>query len=199
MIPGDSLEVLPGLAFSALQMTLVGAVFLVVLSMVVYVVSRYKRCPANRVLVRYGAMKSGKAAECYHGGGVFVYPFIQDYAYLSLDPIRVNSTKVRVNDKSGDVVNVTFRMVVGIGTDQKTMENAAHRLLTLSEDLIANTADQIMRGNIRTVAMGRTVEEIERRTDEFVSDVLRSTTPEYKVIGLVIIDFEIEKVEIEKS
>src|SRR5262245_26769134 len=50
---------------------------------------RYKRCPSNRVLVIYGKAGQGQAVKCLHGGATFVWPLIQDYAYLSLEPIQI--------------------------------------------------------------------------------------------------------------
>ena len=56
-------------------------------SFVVLIVKRYRRCPSNRVLVIYGKAGGGKAVKCLHGGATFVWPLIQDHAYLSLEPI----------------------------------------------------------------------------------------------------------------
>ena len=69
----------------------VGAVFagVVVFMMVTLLASRFKRCPSNRVLVIYGKAGRGEAAKCIHGGAKFVWPLIQDYAYLSLEPIQI--------------------------------------------------------------------------------------------------------------
>ena len=49
----------------------------------------YRRCPSNRVLVIYGKAGGGNAAKCIHGGAAFVIPLIQDYSYLSLEPIQI--------------------------------------------------------------------------------------------------------------
>ena len=57
--------------------------------LLMHVVKRYKRCPSNRVLVIYGKTGGGNAAKCVHGGAAFVFPLIQDYAYLSLEPIQI--------------------------------------------------------------------------------------------------------------
>ena len=62
----------------------------VFLSLVLLFVSRYKRCPANRVLVLSGRVGGGESARCISGGGAFVWPVIQEYAYLSLEPIQID-------------------------------------------------------------------------------------------------------------
>ena len=68
----------------ALALILAAVVFLLFLTFV----SRYKRCPSNRVLVIYGKTGSG-ASKCVHGGAAFVLPLLQDYAYLDLEPFVV--------------------------------------------------------------------------------------------------------------
>src|SRR5262245_15394919 len=62
---------------------------IIVFGMLMFVAKRYKRCPSNRVLVIYGKTASGNAAKCVHGGAAFVIPLIQDFAYLSLEPIQI--------------------------------------------------------------------------------------------------------------
>ncbi|MCA9296854.1 MAG: hypothetical protein KC983_10055, partial [Phycisphaerales bacterium] len=57
---------------------------------VLFIATRYKRCPSNRILVVYGKVSGAKAARCHHGGGTFVLPLIQDYEYLSLDPLVID-------------------------------------------------------------------------------------------------------------
>lgn len=57
---------------------------IVVLALVIFVtilalVSRFKRCPSDKILVVYGRT-GGSSAKCIHGGGAFIWPVIQDYA-----------------------------------------------------------------------------------------------------------------------
>ena len=49
----------------------------------------YKRCPSNKVLVKWGVGTGSKSATCVHGGGAIVFPVFQDYGYLSLEPIQI--------------------------------------------------------------------------------------------------------------
>ena len=55
----------------------------------IFMVKRYRRCPSNRVLVVYGKVGGSKTARCIHGGGVMVWPVIQDYVYMSLEPMTI--------------------------------------------------------------------------------------------------------------
>lgn len=60
-------------------------VFFVTLSALV---ARYKRCPSDKILVIYGRT-GGTSAKCVHGGGAFIWPVIQDYAFLDLKPLSM--------------------------------------------------------------------------------------------------------------
>lgn len=56
------------------------------------VMTRYRRCPSNKVLVVYGrgiGMPAGQLSKTLHGGGTIVLPILQDYRYLSLEPMQV--------------------------------------------------------------------------------------------------------------
>ena len=67
----------------------IGAVTLLFMFFLVFIVKQYKRCPSNQILVLYGKVGVDKAAQCIHGGGKFVVPLLQDYAYLSLEPMVI--------------------------------------------------------------------------------------------------------------
>ena len=45
-----------------------------------FLASRYKRCPSDKILVIFGKVGQDQSAECIHGGGTLVWPLIQDYA-----------------------------------------------------------------------------------------------------------------------
>ena len=57
---------------------------IILLGAVSFAVSRYRRCPSNKVIVVYGKTEAAGSSKCVHGGGVFVWPLIQDFGVLSL-------------------------------------------------------------------------------------------------------------------
>nr|UWF93140.1 MAG: hypothetical protein [Bacteriophage sp.] len=64
----------------------------VIILTIIGVLSRYRRCKPNQVLVVYG--KTGgekKSAKLYHGGAAFVLPIIQSYASIMIGVITPNS------------------------------------------------------------------------------------------------------------
>src|SRR5690606_5947727 len=126
-----------GLAFGAL---------LLFLFFLIFVASRYKRCPSNRVLVIYGRVGANKSAKCLHGGGAFVWPLIQDYAYVSLEPLVIDIPLEGALSLNNIRVNVPATFTVAISTDKVLMNNAAERLLHLTGHQIRELAQDIILG-----------------------------------------------------
>jgi len=69
---------------------LAGFLLFVTLLFVVFFISRYRRCPSDKILVVYGKTGGDQSATCYAGGATFVWPVIQDYAYLDLTPLSID-------------------------------------------------------------------------------------------------------------
>ena len=131
-----------------------GGVFAVmaIFVMIVMLIARfYKRCPSNRVLVIYGRTGKGKASRTIHGGAAFVVPLIQDYAYLSLEPIQIEVPLRGALSSENIRVNVPSVFTVAIDTKSEVMQNAAVRLLGLSVGEIRKQAEEIIFGQLRQV------------------------------------------------
>ena len=167
------------------------AAALVLFGLIIMIVKRYKRCPSNRVLVIFGKTSGGNAAKCVHGGAAFVYPLVQDYAYLSLDPIQIEVPLKGALSIENIRVNVPSVFTVAIGTDPATMQNAAIRLLGLDTDEIKQQAGDIIFGQLRQVIASMRIEDINRDRDKFLESIQISLEPELKKIGLVLINVNI--------
>ena len=169
----------------------VGAAALVMLSFVILVVKRYKRCPSNRVLVIFGKVTAGHPSRCLHGGGAFVWPLIQDYAFLSLDPMQIEIPLRGALSAENIRVNVPSVFTVAIGTEAAVMQTAAIRLLGLNVRDIMKQSEDIILGQLRQVIASMTIEDINRNRDKFLDSVQNSLTPELEKIGLVLINVNI--------
>ncbi|HEY2910026.1 MAG TPA: flotillin family protein, partial [Gemmataceae bacterium] len=167
------------------------AVGVVLFGLLLLVIQRYKRCPSNRVLVVFGKTRGGNAAKCVHGGAKFVYPLVQDYAYLSLDPIQIEIPLKGALSIENIRVNVPSVFTVAIGTDPEIMQNAAIRLLGLGTPEIKQQAGDIIFGQLRQVIASMRIEDINRDRDKFLESIQKSLEPELKKIGLVLINVNI--------
>ena len=174
---------------TALLATVAGVVIL--LSIVGFLVSRYKRCPANRVLVISGSGVGTESARCISGGGAFVWPVIQEHAYLSLEPIQIDIPLRDALSFENIRVAVPSVFTVAVGTESDVRQNAAIRLLGLTQEQIKRQAQDIIFGQLRQVIASMKIEEINRDRDAFLHRIQTSLEPELKKIGLVLINVNI--------
>ena len=172
----------------------IGGVLLLVLFAGAFLASRYRRCPSNRVLVVYGKVGSQQAARCLHGGGAFVYPLIQDYAYLSLEPLTIEIELTSALSKKNIRVNVPSTFTIGISTVSEIMNNAAERLLGLDEREIAAQARDIILGQMRLVIATLSIEEINQDREKFLDLVNKNVNFELNKIGLEMINVNIRDI-----
>jgi flotillin len=160
-------------------------------SFLLLLIKRYKRCPSNNVLVVYGKVAGAQAAKCIHGGGTFVWPLIQDYDFLDLEPIQIEIPLKGALSLENIRVNVPSVFTVAIGTEPCIMQNAAIRLLKLRSQDIEAQARDIIFGQLRQVIASMRIEEINRDRDAFLNSIQISLEPELKKIGLVLINVNI--------
>lgn len=179
-------------SFPVLGVVAVGALLL--LFVAVYIATRYKRCPSNRVLVIYGKVGGQQAAKCMHGGGALVYPLIQDYAYLSLEPLTIDIELTSALSKKNIRVNVPSTFTIGISTTPDIMNNAAERLLGLGDREIAAQARDIILGQMRLVIATLSIEEINQDREKFLDLVNKNVNFELNKIGLEMINVNIRDI-----
>lgn len=161
-------------------------------------VSRYRRCPSNKILVIYGKTKSG-AAKCIHGGAAFVWPLIQDFAYLDLEPFVVPIDLKNALSQENIRVTVPTSVTAAISNTKGVMQNAAVRLLGLSRQEIEDQAQDIILGQMRAVIATMLIEEINRDRQAFLAKVNEAVSGELEKIGLYLINVNIRDIEDESG
>src|SRR4051812_2739493 len=161
--------------------------------LVVYLllINRFKRCPSNRVLVIYGKVGGGNTAKCIHGGAAFVVPLIQDYDWLTLEPMQIEIPLRDALSIENIRVSVPSVFTVAVGTDPAVMQNAAIRLLGLAPQQIIKQSQDIIFGQLRQVIASMRIEDINRDREAFLQNIQHSLEPELRKIGLVLINVNI--------
>ena len=172
---------------------IIGVIILlfVVAGAIGWFLSRYRTCPADRVLVVYGKTSGDKASKCIHGGAEFVWPVIQDYQYLDLTPIGISVDLKNALSKQNIRVDVPSKFTVGVSTEPGVMENAAERLLGQTQQAIQDMAKDIIFGQLRLVIAQMDIEEINSNRDKLLSQVSTNVGQELKKIGLKLINVNI--------
>ena len=173
---------------------IVGAVLLLFFFFVVFIVKQYKRCPSNQILVIYGKVAKDRPAQCIHGGGKFVIPLLQDYAFLSLEPMVIEIPLAGALSLNNIRVNVPSTFTVGIATEPVLMNQAAERLLFLSDKKIQEQAQDIILGQLRLVIATLSIEEINKDREKFMALINANVAEEINKIGLTLINVNIRDI-----
>ena len=166
---------------------------------------RYKRCPANKILVVYGKVGKGgsegsaRSAKCIQGGAAFVWPVFQDYGFLDLEPISIEVELTNALSKQNIRVDVPSIFTVGISKEPSIMNNAAERLFGLGNDEIKLIAKQIIFGQLRLVIATMDIEEINSNRDKFLSNIMSNVGAELKKIGLKLINVNVTDIKDESG
>lgn len=155
-------------------------------------VNRYVRCPANKILVISGRVAGEGAARCISGGGVFVWPVVQEYEFLSLDPVRIDVKLPDALSLENIRISVPSVFTVAIGIEEIVRQNAAIRLLTLSHEQIESTARDIIIGQLRAVIATMSIDQINRDREAFLQRVQHQLEPELMKVGLTLLNVNIQ-------
>ena len=161
------------------------------LSTLVFLASRYKRCPSDKILVIYGKVGTGQSANCIHGGGALVWPLIQDYAYMDLTPMTISIPLQKALSLQNIRINVPSTFTVGVSTEPGIMNNAAERLLNLHQGDIEEMAKEIIFGQLRLTVASLTIEQINQDRESFLESIRKNVAPELNKIGLYLINVNI--------
>lgn len=183
-----------GLDPSVLLLTCV--IVLLVMTTFIVILSRYRKCPSDKILVIYGKVGtaqdgSQRSAKCIHGGAAFIWPVIQAYEYLDLTPMTIQVDLRNALSKQNIRVDVPSRFTVGISTEAGVMQNAAERLLGIKIDEIKQIAEDIIFGQMRLIIATMEIEEINSDRDKFLEAVSSNVETELKKIGLRLINVNV--------
>lgn len=178
-----------------------GALFLIVL---ILIVSRFRKCPSDKIMVIYGRVGNNKdgtnrSARCVHGGASFVWPIFQAYEYLDLTPLSINVDLRNALSRQHIRIDVPSVFTVGISTEPAIMQNAAERLLGLKLKEIQDLAKDIILGQLRLVIATMDIEEINSDRDKFLLAVSGNVESELKKIGLRLINVNITDINDESG
>ncbi|MEJ2903883.1 flotillin family protein [Pedobacter panaciterrae] len=179
-------------------LTIIVVAVIVIFVMLSALIARYKRCPSDKILVIYGKT-GGTSAKCIHGGGAFIWPVIQDFAYLDLKPISIEANLVNALSRQNIRVDVPCRFTIAISTESDSMNNAAERLLGLAAPEIQELAKDILFGQLRLVIATMTIEEINSDRDKFLDNISKNVDTELKKIGLKLINVNVTDIKDESG
>ncbi len=183
---------------------LISAIALIAFMLLITIISRYKKCPSDKIMVIYGKVGNNKdgtsrPAKCIHGGAALVWPVIQSYEYLDLTPMSISVDLKNALSRQNIRIDVPSSFTVGISTETGVMQNAAERLLGLRMTEIQDLAKDIIFGQLRLVIATMEIEEINTDRDKFLDAVSSNVETELKKIGLRLINVNVTDINDESG
>ena len=197
------------------SLIIVGVVVLVAIITIIGILSRYRKCKSDELLVVYGKTGSHKekvserdakgnlvdreveikTAKVYHGGAAFVWPIIQGYEVMSMQPIQLNL--VLKNALSAQNIRVTIPTTVTVAISQEPliMQNAANRLLGADDDVKESLISDIVYGQMRLVIASMTIEELNSDRDKFLAQARDNINTELNKLGLYLMNINISDIQ----
>ena len=183
---------------------LISVIAVLAFSLLLMLLTRYKKCPSDKIMVIYGRVGQNKdgtarSAKCIHGGAAFIWPVIQSYEFLDLTPISISVDLQNALSRQNIRIDVPSRFTVGISTEPGVMQNAAERLLGLDLNEIQELSRDIIFGQLRLIIATMDIEEINTDRDKFLEQVSRNVETELKKIGLRLINVNVTDISDESG
>ncbi len=167
--------------------------FAALFAIIIFVASRYQKCPSDRILVVFGRT-SGQSARLYQGGGALVLPIVQGYAWLDLTPVPIDIQLQGALSQQNIRVNTPATFTVAISKVPGVMENAAERLLHLSQADIEAQARDVIFGQMRVVIATMPIEEINADRDKLIANISEALEVELRKFGLELLNVNIQDI-----
>ena len=179
-------------------------VVLILFMLLLMLLTRYKKCPADKVMVIYGKVGqnkdgSSRSSKCIHGGAAFIWPVFQSYQFLDLTPLSIQVDLRNALSRQNIRIDVPSSFTVGISTEPSVMQNAAERLLGLDLNEIQALSRDIIFGQLRLIIATMDIEEINTDRDKFLEAVSRNVETELKKIGLRLINVNVTDISDESG
>lgn len=162
------------------------------------IISTYKVCRADEILVKTGKLfgaKDGEVAQVIHGGGTFVLPFIQQYSKLSVSPFTVDINLQGALTKENIRVALPSNFTLRIAVEPEIMKNAARSLISMQPKDIAEQAKEIIVGQFRAVVANMLLDQINSDRETFLNEVEKNVNTELNKIGIEIVNVNITDIK----
>ncbi len=174
----------------------IGFILLMFLNMI-FLITRYKKCPPDKILVVYGKTETGQAAKCIHGGAAFIWPVIQSYAFLDLAPLNIDIKLENAITKDKAKVDLESIFTVGISDEEGIMNIAADRLLGLSTEEIRTLAYNLIESQMNLIIAMMDAEELDGNKDKLNVNIHNNIEQELKKVGLKLINLNLRKIQVQ--
>ncbi|WP_330112604.1 SPFH domain-containing protein (plasmid) [Cetobacterium somerae] len=158
------------------------------------VLSTYKKCPSDSLLVRYGI----GGTKVLEGKGLFVIPFLQSHKLMSLNPHNLD---IALDEDSGVATKDKIRIEVeadatfAVSKEEKERKVATERLLNFKQENTVALVKEILTGQLRSIVSEMNFEDLLENRKKLMEKVSESTEIELSKFGLDLMNFNIKMIK----
>ena len=169
---------------------------------------RYQKVPPDKALVVYGRRSTIQVRDAagqtharqvgyrfVQGGGTFVIPVLEHFAWLNLSTHTVEPEVTDVVTREGVPLTVEGVAQIKIKSDNVSIATAAEQLLGKNDSEITTIAQKTLEGHIRGVCATLTVEAINADRAALSSKIQEEAVPDFERLGLEITTFTIKDIK----
>ena len=154
--------------------------------------SRYIKVPPNKAMVVYGhKFKEKEGMSIRTGGGKWVIPIIESWAWLDLGITTLNIHVTDVVTKEGVMLDVEAVTQTQIDPQEDSLKTAAVMLLQKTAEEIEYVSQKTLEGHVRGVCATLTVEQINMDRAAISELILKVAVEDLKNMGLNVVSFTI--------
>ena len=182
--------------------SLIGVGALIVVLTIWGLLTRYRRSAPDELLVVFGKAGKVKAedgktivtpSKIIQGGGTFVWPIIQDFKKMSMQPIQMKVTVDGI-DSQAIPMHLPVVLTTAISQDKLIQQNAATRFLSASPGEIQKQISEILIGETRAIMATMLIEEINADRNTFLGKVRESLEQELTKVGYDVTNINISEI-----
>ncbi len=145
--------------------------------------------------IEEGAQKTGvRGFEILTGGGRFLWPVIEQYQTMNAGVFQVAINEQGVPTAKNVPVSIAAMATCQISKNPELQANAAQAFMGKDQQYMAQTVHEILRGHVRSIIAGLTIEQILRDREEFRTKAMQESADEFKRIGIEIVTLVVQDV-----
>jgi flotillin len=188
---------------------LIIGVFLGLLFIAWAILKRYKRIAPNVIGVIYGKGNKIKPApdqpesaapsvlgfRIVTGGGVFIWPIVEDYAEMSTEAFQIEIAEDNIPTRKNVGVHVSGVATCRISAIPVEQVNAVQNFLGKPSNEVSLMISNVLRGHLRAIVGSLEIEELLRERAKFNEQVVKECGPELSRMGITILNLAIQDVK----
>jgi len=181
------------LAVAFMGVVVILFIVIVILVQMAIFASRYKKVPPNKAMVVYGRnMMNGKGYVIVTGGGRFIMPIVEQYAFLPLDvrTLELDLDNITVDTAGGPgKARVKATAMFKVSSEPDALDAAAENLLGKPDAELDGIARTILEGALRGLLSSMAFEKVGPDRDAVALGIKQRAEGDLMGMGLEVRSF----------